>query len=255
MKRNFLRYSTLLLVLGLMIFAGCSKSSTDLQTTPDKINKIYGLKGDKTDKKINYVPELIKEMSYESLNENVEILPDKMFLINLVIAGVNDGEINFINCNKGNSFLNMINAVSISHTMSDEKNIKGIISKLENLYEEYEKIPETINPIDKPIISIILGITLEALRGNMPLASEFIINSWEDVRDNIFIDETQSWAGLIIVAAVVLVTIGVVIAIKGACTVGCYKCKQNAALIDGSEEQKAAYDECEKKYSGCNCNK
>ncbi|MCD6578013.1 hypothetical protein J7L48_00890 [bacterium] len=35
MKRNFFKYFTLLLVLGLMIFAGCSKSNTDLQTIPE----------------------------------------------------------------------------------------------------------------------------------------------------------------------------------------------------------------------------
>ena len=35
MKRNFLRYFTLLLVLGLIFFAGCSKSDKDLQTTPN----------------------------------------------------------------------------------------------------------------------------------------------------------------------------------------------------------------------------
>jgi len=50
--KKFYKYMVLMLLLAIGIFYGCSKSA-DLQTTPDKINKIYNLKGDETDIKIN----------------------------------------------------------------------------------------------------------------------------------------------------------------------------------------------------------
>ena len=241
-------------VIGLIIFAGCSKNG-DIQTVPKFHDKNSNIKELQCDNGKSYIPKLIKNISYEDLDENISILPEKVFFINLLISGINSGELEFINYHQGISFLNKLIAISTSYTLSNGKNVNGIKKILSYFTNNYGKIPETTNPIDKPIIYMILSITFESLNRNLPLATNISINSWQDVRDSVYIQETQG-IEIIIVAVTIVATIviGTAILIKGACEIKCIQCKEEAMQIEDPIKQNIALEDCYSKYKYCGCN-
>ncbi|MCD6580135.1 hypothetical protein J7L48_11740 [bacterium] len=207
MKRTFLKYFSLVLVLGLIIFAGCSKSDTDLQTTPQKNNSNYTLSSNNEEKPF-VIPIIIKKEYYNDFFiEHFKELPSEMYFINSILAGYKNGEIYFNDEHEGKKFINNLTAISSSYTLSNKKNYNGISKKLEQLANN---IPLTSNEITTGVINAIIRVTSEIL--NLQKETQFIapdyLDTWQDVENFFYSAETQSIILVIAIIAAVALIVG-----------------------------------------------
>ena len=210
---------TIIAIIGL-IYAGCSKSA-DMQTTPGDNNSNYALNSCKSSEEPFVVPIIIRKEYYdEYFCENFEKLPSEMYFINSILAGYKSREIWFNDERKGKKFINNLEAISTSYTLSKKKNYNGMIHKLQELEN---KVPSTLIKVDADVIKAIIELTagiLEEASNNLFIVPDYL-DGWDDVVSFFYSAKTQSIViTIVIIIIAISVGLGVAIYLKGRKNIG-----------------------------------